>query len=157
MGSQTLSLCCCLALLSGIAATSVSNNATDCPQFCPAIFMPVCGHDGFIYKEFASICNLKAFNCQRERSALTTYATTDMDWCRTEQVTDLQEKLGNIKLDINGCLKPCTMIYQPLCVSNGKYRGLMPSACTLETFNCALQAHGAKPTELLRVLRADSC
>ncbi|KAH8404320.1 hypothetical protein KR215_009628 [Drosophila sulfurigaster] len=178
MISQTLKFCCCLALLSGIVATTVSINETDCPQICPSVYKPVCASDGFNLKEFASDCNLKAANCRRQRNAQTgklaivgqsvqcntkyilcllVYAQTDMAWCSSEQVEDLREKLGNIKLDVAECLKPCSMIYQPLCVTNGKYRGIVSNACALETFNCALQASGAQPAALLRILRADTC
>ncbi|XP_060649305.1 enhancer of split M1 protein [Drosophila nasuta] len=157
MISQTLQVCCCLALLSGIVATTVSINETDCPQICPSVYKPVCASDGFNLKEFASDCNLKAANCRRQRNAQTVYAQTDMAWCSSEQVEDLREKLGNIKLDVAECLKPCSMIYQPLCVTNGKYRGIVSNACALETFNCALQATGAQPAALLRILRADTC
>ncbi|XP_034486659.1 enhancer of split M1 protein [Drosophila innubila] len=157
MRSQALSLCCLLALLSCIAATTVSNNETDCPQICPSVYKPVCGSDGFNLKEFASLCNLKASNCRRERNAQSVFAQTDMAWCSSEQVENLHEKLGSIKLDVADCLKPCGMIYQPICVSNGKYRGLVSNECALETFNCALQANGAQPAELLRILRADTC
>ncbi|EDW66995.1 enhancer of split M1 protein [Drosophila virilis] len=156
MKSQTLSLCCCLALLSGIAANTVSNNQTDCPQMCPAIYQPVCGSDGFNLKEFASACNLQASNCRRERNALTTFALTDMAWCRSQEVEDIH-KLLNVKLDVPSCLKPCAMIYKPICVTNGKYRGLVPNECTFETFNCALNFAGVAPTELLRILKAETC
>ncbi|KAH8359904.1 hypothetical protein KR093_009357 [Drosophila rubida] len=157
MISPTLQFCCCLALLSGIAATTVSIDEADCPQICPSVYKPVCASDGFNLKEFASDCNLKASNCRRQRNAQTVYAQTDMAWCSSEQVENLHEKLGNIKLDVAECLKPCSMIYQPLCVTNGKYRGLVPNACALETFNCALQVAGAQPAGLLRILRVDTC
>jgi len=80
-----------------------------------------------------------------------------MAWCSSQQVENLQEKLGNIKLDVADCLKPCSMIYQPVCVTNGKYRGLLSNECLLDTFNCALQETGAQPAEQLRILRADTC
>ncbi|TDG45735.1 hypothetical protein AWZ03_007873 [Drosophila navojoa] len=156
MNSQALSLCCCLALLAGIAATSVSTNETDCPQMCPAIYQPVCGTDGFNLKEFASLCNLKASNCRRARNAQTVYAATDMAWCTSKKVENLDKQL-NIKLDVAGCLKPCPMIYKPLCVTNGEYRGLVSNDCSLEIFNCALMAAGVNTSKLLRILQAETC
>ncbi|EDV93681.1 enhancer of split M1 protein [Drosophila grimshawi] len=156
MKFPAITLCCGLALMSGIAGNSVSNNDTDCPQICPALHQPVCGFDGFNLKEFANPCSLKASNCRRERSALTTYTQTDMDWCSTQEVTNLQEQL-KLNLDVGPCVKPCPMIYQPLCVSNGKYRGLVPSECLLSNYNCVLMNAGIPPNELLRVLKADSC
>lgn len=77
MNSQLTTLCLCLALVSGIVATTVSVNETDCPQICPSIYKPVCGTDGFNLKEFASQCNLKASNCRRQRNALTSKSTTE--------------------------------------------------------------------------------
>lgn len=85
------------------------------------------------------------------------YTETDMAWCSSEKVDNLLEKLGNIKLDVAECMKPCSMIYQPICVTNGKYRGLVSNACTLENFNCALRATGIQADQLLRLLRADTC
>ncbi|KAH8417356.1 hypothetical protein KR222_009481, partial [Zaprionus bogoriensis] len=158
MNTQLSTCCLFVALLCGfVAGTTVSLNETDCPLMCPSIYKPVCGSDGFNLKEFASSCNLKASNCRRERNALTTYAETDMAWCSSERVENLLEKLGNIKLDIAECLKPCSMIYQPICVTNGKYRGLVSNECTLANYNCALRASGFEATQLLRFLRSDSC
>ncbi|XP_017140030.1 enhancer of split M1 protein [Drosophila miranda] len=153
---QTLTLCC-LALVTGIAANTVSTNATDCPQFCAAIYRPVCATDGKNFKEFASDCNLKSDNCRRERNNVAAYAETDSAWCSSELVENIHEKMGSFKLDREECFKPCSMIYQPICVTNGKYRAHLSNVCLLETFNCALQATGAQPTELLRVLRDSTC
>ncbi|EDW85069.1 uncharacterized protein Dwil_GK14457 [Drosophila willistoni] len=156
MKYQALTLFC-LALATGIAANSVSNNETDCPQICSSIYKPVCATDGNIFKEFASSCNLKADNCRRQRSALQTYSETDAAWCSSELVENLHEKLGSFKLDVNECLKPCSMIYQPICVTNGKYRALMSNVCAFETFNCALQVAGVETAEKFRILQNEKC
>ncbi|BFF88763.1 enhancer of split M1 protein [Drosophila madeirensis] len=153
---QALTLCC-LALVSGIAANTVSTNETDCPQFCAAIYRPVCATDGKIFKEFASECNLQSDNCRRERNKISAYTETDSAWCSSELVDNLQDKLGSFRLDLEECFKPCSMIYQPICVTNGKYRSQLSNVCLLETFNCALQVSGAQTTELLRILRESAC
>ncbi|XP_030376245.1 enhancer of split M1 protein [Scaptodrosophila lebanonensis] len=146
---------CCAVLLTGIAANTVSNNEEDCPSVCAAVYRPVCATDGKIFKEFANACDLKVSNCRRERSALQKYSLTDNAWCSSEHVDNLHEKLGSVKLDRPECFKPCTMIYEPLCVTNGKYRGLISNLCMLEGFNCALKATGV--SEQLRVLQPERC
>lgn len=79
-----------------------------------------------------------------------------MAWCTSKEVENLDKQL-NVKLDVAGCLKPCPMIYKPLCVSNGEYRGLVPNDCSLEIFNCALMATGVSPAKLLHVLQSETC
>lgn len=80
-----------------------------------------------------------------------------MDWCTTELVDDLNElvkKLDNLDLQIPECMKPCTMIYSPVCASNGKYRALISNQCVMEIWNCAL---GRKGKEAFKVLQQGSC
>ncbi|KAH8295170.1 hypothetical protein KR018_008167 [Drosophila ironensis] len=147
----------CLVLVAGVSANTVSTNDTDCPKFCPSIYKPVCGTDGLNFKEFASDCNLLSHNCRRERNSQQAYAATDAAWCSSEFVENLHEKLGNFKLEVQECFKPCSMIYQPVCVTNGKYRAELSNSCLLETFNCALQVSGAQPAEVFRILRDNKC
>ncbi|KAH8383698.1 hypothetical protein KR009_010070 [Drosophila setifemur] len=156
MMSQIVTLSC-LLLVAGVSANTVSTNETDCPQFCAAIYKPVCATDGLNFKEFASTCNLQSHNCRRERNSLQAYAATDAAWCSSEFVENLHEKLGNFKLEVKECFKPCSMIYQPVCVTNGQYRAELSNSCVLENFNCALQASGAQPAATFRILRDEKC
>ncbi|EDV42896.1 uncharacterized protein Dana_GF16798 [Drosophila ananassae] len=156
MMNQIVTLCC-LVLVASVSANTVSTNDTDCPKFCPSLYKPVCATDGLNYKEFASDCNLLSHNCRRERNSLQTYAATDAAWCSSEFVENLHEKLGNFKLEVQECFKPCSMIYQPVCVTNGKYRAELPNSCLLENFNCALRVSGAQPAENFRILRDQKC
>ncbi|EDW98667.1 enhancer of split M1 protein [Drosophila yakuba] len=156
MMSQSLTLCC-LVLVACVYGNTVSTNDTACPTICPSIYKPVCGTDGQNFKEFASTCNLLSHNCRRERNSVQAYAATDAAWCSSEFVENLHEKLGNFKLEVKECFKPCSMIYQPVCVTNGKYRAELANSCLLENFNCALQVSGAQPAELFRLLREEKC
>lgn len=85
------------------------------------------------------------------------YAATDAAWCSSEFVENLQEKLGNFKLEVQECFKPCPMIYQPVCITNGKYRAELANSCLLDNFNCAFRVSGAQPAELFRLLREEKC
>ncbi|KAH8334878.1 hypothetical protein KR074_000115 [Drosophila pseudoananassae] len=177
MMSQTVTLCC-LVLVASVSANTVSTNDTDCPKICPSLYKPVCATDGLNFKEFASDCNLLSHNCRRERNSLQSksrelskpyksiltkdnpsiaYAATDAAWCSSEFVENLHEKLGNFKLEVQECFKPCSMIYQPVCVTNGKYRAELSNSCLLDNFNCALRVSGAQPAENFRILRDQKC
>lgn len=71
----------------------------------------------------------------------TAYVATVMDWCSTEFVENLETlfvKLNNLDIATPRCLKPCAMIYAPVCISNGKYRALASNECMMENINCAL-------------------
>ncbi|XP_005188061.2 enhancer of split M1 protein [Musca domestica] len=127
----------------------------DCPQICPALYAPLCATDGKMYKEFSNPCELKASNCRRQRNSLTPFAATAMDWCSTEFVDTIENlfvKLNNLDLTTSKCLKPCAMIYQPVCISNGKYRALASNECMMETINCAVGNEKA-----FKVLQQGSC
>ena len=85
------------------------------------------------------------------------YVATDKDFCSTELIDDLDHllvKLGNLDLSMPECLKPCAMIYSPICISNGKYRTIGSNKCMMDTFNCVLSKKGL---EAFRVLRNGSC
>lgn len=85
------------------------------------------------------------------------YVATDKDFCSTELIDDLDhllQKLGNLDLSLPDCLKPCAMIYSPVCMSNGKYRAIASNECIMDTFNCVLNKKGL---EAFRVLQHGSC
>ncbi|XP_053949145.1 enhancer of split M1 protein [Anastrepha ludens] len=130
-----------------------------CPLVCPAMYAPTCGFDGADYQEFVNPCMLNLANCERQktRSLKKPFAQTDIDWCATKLV-DLYDWLSKMDVDLNKseCLKPCPMIYAPVCISNGKYRATIPTACLLDQFNCAL--NGTKlSSDLFRVLSSYKC
>ncbi|XP_061400348.1 enhancer of split M1 protein [Musca vetustissima] len=149
-----------LITLTVLSALLVSLNANptdelDCPQICPALYAPLCASNGKIYKEFSNECELKASNCRQVRNSMQPYTATSMDWCSTEFVDSMENlfvKLNNLDLTTSKCLKPCAMIYQPVCISNGKYRALASNECLMENINCAL---GTENT--FKVLQAGSC
>ncbi|XP_065371823.1 enhancer of split M1 protein [Calliphora vicina] len=153
--SATLLMVCGLFTLA--ASNSVSADQQDCPIVCPALYAPLCATNGKLFKEFDNTCELRASNCRLERSALSKYVATVMDWCSTELVSDLDQllvKLDNLDLQMPECMKPCAMIYSPVCVSNGKYRTLVSNQCVMDNFNCALAKKGK---EAFRVLQQGSC
>ncbi|XP_059218567.1 enhancer of split M1 protein [Stomoxys calcitrans] len=130
-----------LSLMCAMFGTLNATGETECPQICPALYAPVCATDGKIFKEFSNSCELKSSNCRLERSSLKPYVATLMDWCSTELVENVEEllvKLNNLDIATPQCLKPCPMIYQPVCISNGKYRTLASNVCLMENINCAL-------------------
>lgn len=80
-----------------------------------------------------------------------------MDWCSTELVEDLNHllvKLGNLDLQMPECMKPCAMIYSPICASNGKYRAVISNKCVMDNFNCVL---AKKSKGAFKVLQEGSC
>ncbi|KAM7360212.1 kazal-type protease inhibitor m1 [Cochliomyia hominivorax] len=154
---STITLLVLGALMGFTYANSVSTDQEECPQICPALYAPLCATNGKIYKEFSNTCELKASNCRLERSALEKYVPTAMDWCSTELVANLDHllvKLGNLDLQMPECMKACTMIYSPVCASNGKYRTLISNECVMENFNCVLSKKGKG---LFKILQHDSC
>ncbi|KAI8129439.1 hypothetical protein FF38_11429 [Lucilia cuprina] len=153
--SISLLVICGLFALS--AGNSVATDEQDCPIVCPALYAPLCATNGKLYKEFDNSCELKASNCRLERSALSKYVATAMDWCNTEYIADLNQllkKLDNLDLQLPECMKPCAMIYSPVCISNGKYRAVISNECVMDNFNCALAKKGK---EAFKVLKAGSC
>ncbi|TMW49898.1 hypothetical protein DOY81_005028 [Sarcophaga bullata] len=154
--SSALFLVAC-ALFAVATANSVNTDSEECPSVCPALYEPLCATNGKIVKEFDNACQLKVSNCRLLRSAQQKYVTTDKDFCNTELVADLDhllEKLGNLDLSLPECLKPCAMIYSPVCMSNGKYRAIASNECIMDTFNCVLNKKGL---ESFRVLQPGSC
>nr|AEV91202.1 enhancer of split region protein HLHm1 [Teleopsis dalmanni] len=136
--SLTISLFLAAFLICNISANSVPSDADDCPLICPALYSPVCGYNGKLYKEFSNSCELKSSNCRLERSAVQPYAQTDIAWCTSDLVENLLEKLGNLDINKPECFKPCPMIYQPVCVSNGKLRATVAHPCAMDLYNCAM-------------------
>ncbi|XP_073819386.1 kazal-type protease inhibitor m1 [Musca autumnalis] len=127
----------------------------DCPQICPALYAPLCATDGKMFKEFSNECELKASNCRQLRNSLRPYVATVMDWCSTEFVENfdtLLTKLNNLDITTPKCMKPCAMIYQPVCISNGNYRAVASNECLMENINCALGYENA-----FKVLQHGSC
>lgn len=122
--------------------SAIDANPADCPQICPALYAPVCATDGRTYQEFVNPCQLKVSACNMYLSL----ATTHMDWCRTEDVGTLNDllvkKFKNLDMSKPECLSACDRTYEPMCVSNGKYRALVPNKCMLDNFNCALGNKG---------------
>ncbi|XP_075145351.1 kazal-type protease inhibitor m1 [Haematobia irritans] len=138
-----------------MAVTSSATMEADCPQICPALYAPICATDGKIFKEFSNTCELKSSNCRLKKSLLKPYVATAMDWCSTdlvENVDDLLVKLNNLDITTPKCLKPCAMIYQPVCISNGKYRVVASNKCLMENINCALGNENA-----FKVLQDGTC
>lgn len=69
-------------------------------------------------------------------------SATALDFCRTENVGTFKDllvkKLNNLNMNKKECLIECGRIYEPVCISNGKYRALAPNKCMLDTLNCVL-------------------
>lgn len=58
-----------------------------------------------------------------------------------ENLNSLLVKLGNLELNKVKCLQPCAATYEPVCISNGKYR-LLADECVKISINCALGDNG---------------
>ncbi|XP_017490574.1 PREDICTED: enhancer of split M1 protein [Rhagoletis zephyria] len=155
----TLLICC--AAVEDVQVEDLTDLEEPCPMVCPALYAPTCGFDGLDYQEFVNPCVLKVTNCERtkERSLLKKpFAQTDMDWCSTKLIGNIYDFLSkkNVTFNKSECLRACPMIYQPVCISNGKYRGTIPTACQLEELNCALKGTKLGST-LFKVLSAQKC
>uniref|UniRef100_A0A0A1XSB0 Enhancer of split M1 protein n=1 Tax=Zeugodacus cucurbitae TaxID=28588 RepID=A0A0A1XSB0_ZEUCU len=141
--------------------TDQNQDDQPCPSICPLLYAPLCGFDGAEYQQFSNPCMLEVTNCERrkERALLKKpFAQTDNDWCSTKLIDNLYEVVGNAADNLNKeeCLKPCPMIYDPVCISNGEYRVTIATACQLDIYNCALK--GTKlGNQLFRILSARKC
>ncbi|CAD6991419.1 unnamed protein product [Ceratitis capitata] len=127
--------------------TNVNGNEDQeeaCPVVCPALYAPTCGFDGADYQEFVNPCMLQVTNCARrkERALKKPFAKLDIDWCKTKQIDNLYDFLGDLaaNLDKPECLRPCPMIFDPVCITNGDVRVTIATACQLDMYNCALKA-----------------
>ncbi|CAB3998011.1 Kazal-type serine ase inhibitor 1 [Paramuricea clavata] len=87
---------------------SCKSKESDCQQFCPTIYAPVCGSDG---KTYDNMCLLEVADCESE-----------------ENVTKVHD--GPCK---PSCQKACPLIYAPVCGSDGK---TYDNICALEVADC---------------------
>ncbi|KAM7355859.1 U-Kazal-Dg21.2-like [Cochliomyia hominivorax] len=39
-----------------------------CPEICPAIYLPVCGFNGRCYREFSNSCQMGVENCTQNQN-----------------------------------------------------------------------------------------
>ncbi|XP_067620016.1 enhancer of split M1 protein [Eurosta solidaginis] len=131
-----------------------------CPTICPSLYAPTCGFDGAKYEQFVNLCMMKMKNCQlkRERALNSLFTRTDSDWCNTQLVNNLFDFLEerNINLKKVECLRPCTMIFYPVCISNGEYRGTIANICHLDILNCALNGTELA-SKVFKILSAGKC
>jgi len=135
-----------------VAANSVSTDADICPQICPALYAPLCTTNGKVFKEFSNSCEMRQSNCRLERAAIIPYTQIDMDWCTSEFTPNIAE-IYNV-MDIKSeCLKPCPMIYAPVCISNGVLRGEISNSCQMEMINCIV----GNNARLFKILQPESC
>ncbi|XP_037807527.1 enhancer of split M1 protein-like [Lucilia sericata] len=68
---------CCISLLMGLflVVGVIANEETDCKQFCPRIYLPVCGtiknSEGENVKcNFANECMLEIFTCRTKQELI---------------------------------------------------------------------------------------
>ncbi|XP_014085503.2 enhancer of split M1 protein [Bactrocera oleae] len=132
-----------------------------CPLICPLLYAPTCGFDGVDYEQFVNPCMLEVANCARRKERVSlkqVFAQTDNDWCSTKLINSLYDIVGNFADNLNKveCLKPCPMIYDPVCISNGEYRVTIATACQLDTYNCALNSTKLG-SQLFRILSNRKC
>ncbi|XP_039967601.1 enhancer of split M1 protein [Bactrocera tryoni] len=132
-----------------------------CPVICPALYAPTCGYDGIGYEQFVNPCMMQVENCARRKERVSLqkpFTQADNDWCSTKLVNNLYEIVSNFADNLNKeeCLKPCPMIYDPVCISNGEYRVTVATACQLDIYNCALK--GTKlESKLFKILSTRKC
>lgn len=73
------------------------------------------------------------------------FAVAALDMCRTELINGMDkllQKLGNLSMNKPECMRPCSLMYKPVCISNGKYRALAANQCVMYALNCALGQQG---------------
>ncbi|XP_055849393.1 U-Kazal-Dg21.2-like [Episyrphus balteatus] len=126
-----------IAIIALFAISEVYGISLECPLICPAIYQPTCGTNGKEYLKFSNPCGLKVFNCDRQKSALSTFKQRDFDYCTTTNLDEVEiDHVPHLDVDNKLCHKACPLNYRPVCGSNGTYRKSFPNECDMNSFNC---------------------
>ncbi|XP_067623730.1 U-Kazal-Dg21.2-like [Eurosta solidaginis] len=127
-----------LVIILSTAKSSQSTSSKICSARCPKIFAPVCAAaDGAVeriseginsrttqgvYRYFHNDCLRRYASC----STGTVWRLTTMSLCLQHVDPLVREQ----------CFRPCPIIYEPVCATNGEQMEVFGNSCVLDVENC---------------------
>ncbi|XP_055376138.1 ovoinhibitor-like [Condylostylus longicornis] len=117
-----------VAILLAFGTFTVS--ARDCPKACTLEFNQVCATNGKEYRLFDNPCMMDVFNCEHE-----------FLWTQTKSLAPCLDDTRAVSADIDDCVRPCTMEYNPICAFDGKHYRFFSNICDMHNAECGTDKH----------------